>query len=234
MPLILTTPYKKIVQIIGDAFRDNVSILFHAEGEDSAKVLTNSGYGSVSNFVFTGDARLTRGVKKFGVSSLFFNGAGYISGPSAESGTVLDSGDFTIEAWVRPLSNGNCNILSRWQNQSYIFGISNGAAAFAWAPFNTNVTMLVGSQVPLNEWSHLAVSRKGNIWRLFLNGVITATREFNGNATPSNAVATLIGAYRIGTTGATGPFHGYVDELRVTKGVARYTENFAVPTEAFV
>src|SRR5438874_1307972 len=117
MPLILVTPYRKIAQAIADAFKSKVSMLLHAEDGDGVRSLTNSGYGTGA-FTFVGGAKISTAQARFGKSSLYFGGGSdQVAIPAAASGTNLDSGDFTIEAWVFPTGQGNYAILSRWQNQ---------------------------------------------------------------------------------------------------------------------
>lgn len=90
-----------------------------------------------------------------------------------------------------------------------------------------------GGTVPLNTWTHVAVTRKGNTWRQFVNGVLSATAEHSRNATPTNSVRTTIGSYSITSGGNHGPWDGFIDELRVTKGICRYEGNFVPPTGSF-
>ena len=76
---------------------------------------------------------------------------------------------------------------------------------------------------------HVAVTRSGTTVRLFVNGVVEATAT--GNSTNFNESLTLyIGA----ETGNSLYLNGYIDDLRITKGYARYTSNFTAPTSALL
>ena len=230
MPLIFIPSYSGSTS--SDPYRDKVPFLLYAEGPDGSKSLYNSGTSGDVPFTFTGNTKISTANFKFGGSSIETSN-GFIWCDPVESGTVLDSGDFTIEAWVYPRSNGNCAIIARWENQSYIVSTYNGKLAFSWAPFSTTKGLMEGGTVPLNTWTHIAVTRKGNTWRQFVNGVLSATAEHSRDATPKNSVRTTIGSYSITSGGNHGPWNGFIDELRVTKGVCRYEGNFVPPTGSF-
>lgn len=228
-----TAPFANPTTVINDAYQANIPMLLHAEGANGSKVLINNGYGTGA-FTFSGGAQISTDRSRFGTSSLkFTGGTDMIVGPADASGTNLDSGDFTIEAWVYPTGTGPYAIISRWQNQSYIFSIWSGTLDFTWAPYSTNNALMFAGTPPVNAWSHVAVTRQGNVWRMFVNGTQVATATFATNATPNASVNTVIGNYGISAGNSNGPFVGYIDELRVTKGLARYTGNFTVPNAQF-
>jgi hypothetical protein len=82
-----------------------------------------------------------------------------------------------------------------------------------------------------SAWHHIAVTRSGSSLRIFIDGTQTGTTNTTlGTASIDNAIAD----YRVGsTTDNDLYFNGYIDDLRVTRGVARYVANFSVPTTAF-
>ena len=86
--------------------------------------------------------------------------------------------------------------------------------------------------VALNIWHHIAIVRSGNVFTAFLNGTSEVT------ATSSISLVDNAELLTIGALGYTSPpflsfFTGYIDYLRITKGVARYTANFTPPTAPF-
>jgi hypothetical protein len=81
-----------------------------------------------------------------------------------------------------------------------------------------------------NTWYHLAVSREGSSLKLFLDGTIVATSVNTQNLTDD---VLFVGAQQHSSSIIQEPLNGYIDEVRFTKGVARYTENFDVPTAPF-
>ena len=130
----------------------------------------------------------------------------------------------TMEAWVFPTGNG---IIINKEN-SYEYAIVGGQLQFAiqaptWAWFGSGL-------VPLNQWSHVAVTYDGVESICWVNGKKTATDKTNsGNilATPD--------PFNLGWRpyGDHQPFSGIIDEARVSS-VVRYTKDFDVPTTAFV
>jgi hypothetical protein len=81
-------------------------------------------------------------------------------------------------------------------------------------------------------WYHVAVTRSGNTFKLFRNGVQNGSTVTNSNSCPATAST---GALYVGSDvgGGFGNWNGYIDDLRITKGYARYTTNFTPPTQAF-
>jgi hypothetical protein len=80
-----------------------------------------------------------------------------------------------------------------------------------------------------NAWNHLAISRASGVTRLFINGVVS-TNTYTDTNDYGSTKPIVIGAQFNGTTA----YIGYVDDFRVTKGLARYTTTFTPSTTAFV
>jgi hypothetical protein len=83
--------------------------------------------------------------------------------------------------------------------------------------------------VPTDRWVHVAVTKAGGVLRQFLDGLLVGSNTLVGTAVASQ-VGTVIGRDTLDTTR---DFNGYIDDLRITKGVARYTANFTPPAEPF-
>ena len=152
------------------------------------------------------------------------------------------TGDFTLEAWVYPTSNGAWRtIVAQWSQQTgnvqygAILMINNGTLLGYFAPYSSS-TALTGGAVPLNTWSHVALTRTGDTLRLFLNGAIAAT------ATTTNVAAQLACDWTVGNfygpngqfpaSGST-DFAGYIDQLAIWQGVSRYSAAFSPEMLAF-
>jgi hypothetical protein len=84
--------------------------------------------------------------------------------------------------------------------------------------------------IPATTWTHIAVTKSGNTVRLFINGVIDGSNAAFGTGTV-NTQALRIG---VDNTNAAGFFNGYIDDLRITRGFARYTANFTPSASAFL
>ncbi len=173
---------------------------------------------------------------KYGNASLSFDGVAgtYILIPG-NSNFWMGTGDFTIETWIRPTTiEGNIR---------GIFGINttgNNSNGFAVAINNSNSKLglrVAGSTwgtlestttLSTNTWYHVALVRTGGNVKVYINGTeeITTTTGGTTNFTAGNFV--------IGRpySDVDDKFHGFMDDFRVTKGVARYTANFTAPTTA--
>jgi len=177
-----------------------------------------------------GNAQISTSVKKYGTGSLYFDGSGdYLFEPATQL-LAWGTGNFTIEMWINTSTTSISGGASRtmwgtasasYQGQLYL-EISTGKVVFG----NTGSTFVKGtSNVADGNWNHIAISRSGTTCKLFVNG----TQEASGtNSVNYDAQPTFIGAF-----GASdGYFNGYIDDLRVTKGYARYTATFTPPTAA--
>lgn len=83
-----------------------------------------------------------------------------------------------------------------------------------------------------NTWYHVAVSRQGTSLRAFIDGTQLGTTQTNSvNYVRVNSDPLYIGQYFAGS--ANRYLNGYIDDLRITKGLARYTANFTPPTAPF-
>lgn len=188
-----------------------------------------------------GNAQISTSVSKFGGGSIAFDGSGdWLIAPPTQN-LALGSGDFTIETWIYPIAYSGSSI--------YPILIANGSADAAAAGefsfyinhpvgstiiyFNTSGTgqsLSGGSIVATGGWSHVAISRSSGTLRVFINGA----QQYSGACTASFGLATnqtTIGV-RTGNTAQTS-FNGYMDDLRITRGLARYTANFTPPTAPF-
>jgi len=211
-----------------DPLWPNVTFLMHMENlADSSQIhatVTAAGAG----------ATITTAAQKFGASALALNGSSALSVPN-NTAYSFGTGDFTVEFWL--------NSTVAWTSQSGSSGIlsmKTNDSSSGWVIYrnttNTNKVAIritgtndcYSSSMPTTgAWDHWAVSRQGTTVRWFKNGVLDATCTNGGNITDN---APLYVGYAQ-TWG--GYFKGYVDDVRITKGVARYTAGFTPPTAAF-
>jgi hypothetical protein len=193
---------------------------------DSASAAITDASGR-NNILTIGDAKVSTKVNKYGTGSMYFDGTGdYITctNPQFAPGT----GDFTIEGWVyntTDVSNKGVFHLAATLLPSTISGL--GLAFFGtsntWTWLYNGTQTSFGSVPLLNTWYHFAMCRSGTSMRLFLNGVLLGTVSDSTNYTQT--------ALAIGTYYSSGQaMGGYIDDFRITKGVARYTANFTPPT----
>lgn len=210
----------------GDPNFANVSLLLHCNGSDGSTTFTDS---SSNGFTVTanGDAKVDTTIKKFGTGSLELDGTGdYLSVPH-NSALSLESGDFTVEAWIyRNAAGALHNILNKRTNDGWFWRVNAGdTLTFA---FTGGSAITSTSTVSSTTWFHVACTRSGNTVRQFIDGVLDATTVTFTNGVV-NTQELRIGVDNTGSDG----FNGYIDDLRITKGVARYTANFTPPIAAF-
>jgi hypothetical protein len=207
---------------------------------------TNSGIfdNAGKNYLITvGSAQVNTSVVKYGTGSMRFGGTPdnlLVIGDVQRFG----NGNFTIEAWVNPSalpgSGSNYAIVSKYNttnnNRAWSFTLENVSTAGTlkvglW--LSTNGTALTNNFAfaytpTVNVWFHLASVRNGNTVTTYVNGTSIGSGSFTG--TVFNATAQVLLGRQ---DNAASYMNGYIDDLRITKGVARYTANFTPPTQAF-
>lgn len=210
----------------------SVSLLLRCDGTNGSTTFTDvsSAPKTVTRF---GSTTISTAQSKFGGSSISFNGTtDYLQTAAAATGPFdFAAGDFTAEGWIYPTVLGDtlksifaiCNAggttifaLSINTSSRLIFTVYDGST------FTTSANS--GDLVLLNQWSHVAISRSGTTIRLFLNGVLHTSTTFTGTITSPNSPFT-IGRFGDWVTDDR-YFDGFMDDIRITKGVARYTSNF--------
>lgn len=173
---------------------------------------------------------------KFGGYSAYFDGAGDFlypvnSGPDFAFGT----GDFTVEMWVYLPSLGVNRFLydGRPTSTNGLYVSTYVSATNTIGFFVSSVTRITGTTaLAAMTWYHVALCRSGTSTKLFLNGVQEGATYSDGNNYLGAANRPFIGID--GYNSSASAMLGYIDDLRVTKGVARYTANFTPPSSAFL
>ena len=174
--------------------------------------------------------------------SVSFNGSNqYLSATSTGNNFNFGTtgGDFTIESWVYPTATGVKFIAAQWTQNGINNGdqwalyIYNNQLNFIWEPYSDENAFLTGGTVPNSQWSHVAVTKNGNNFTLWVNGTSVGTGSNSGTTSGSNYPIT-IGFYGNGSTGASprSYFSGYMSNLRIVKGTALYTASFTPSTTA--
>ncbi len=226
---------------VGDAYFTEVTALLPFDGTNGATSTTDSS-NSNHTVTFGGDAEISTAQSKFGGSSLSLDGNGdYVELP--QSTNQLASLDFTVECWFRFNSGAGSNTMGIWgsyyttptgkglwmthhppQGDQLYFQVHYGSSSWAYLNWNQGTRTALSN----NTWYHAAVTRQGSTWRMFLNGSLEDSMTLNSNVTDSGSTT------RLGTVGPSNAnyLNGYIDDFRITKGLARYTSNFTPPTSA--
>jgi hypothetical protein len=198
---------------------------------------------------------LSTGTKKFGASSLSFPGVnGNRLSTGYNAGHHFGASDYTIEFWIYPnaWTFGAATIMGSWKSpgQTALYGWLCQASAVTnrWQFIMNrpgsgvyNDALSIGFDLTIGVWSHVAYTRVGTEHTTYVNGV----ENFTVTDTSSVPLEPVESGYTYNAATSSGlwigenedfnqqPFNGYLDEIRITKGVARYTGDFTPPTEAF-
>ena len=209
-----------------------VSLLLHGNGTNGSTTITDSSPSPKTVTAF-GNAQISTAQSKFGGSSIAFDGTtDYLTVPNSVT-MQMGTGDFTIESWVY------FNTLTSYQTLFDKGVVSTGALLLQTDLNNGRMIVWVQGVASITEssngstgaWTHYALSRSSGTLRLFRNGSQTGSVANSTNFNSSAAVG--IGAYGSGVEVGLYGLNGYIDDLRITKGVARYTSNFTPPTAPF-
>jgi hypothetical protein len=169
---------------------------------------------------------------QFGTGSVQFNGSYLTAVPSTTSQSLnFGTGDYTIEMWVYvPASGGYqtlcTNRLSSATNNAFWFGLFTGTLTPAYL-VGGGVVITASSSISANTWTHVALCRSSGTTKMFINGSQVGSASDPYTLTDSGC--SFGASYNEGGYGLV----GYMDEIRVTRGYARYTSNFTAPTSAF-
>lgn len=221
-----------------DPFFSSVTALLHFDGPNGSTTFTDQ-KGRV--WTVNAPVALSNTQSKFGGTSGRFSGGYLQTGPSPDFAFGTD--DFTIEMFAFATSNpsGSALIAEAYTGGSdavqFTLGFCStfpGSATgdrlfFGRYDGTTWAGTIAPGGFPVGQWVHVAGVRSGNTWTLYMDGVAVTSMTYTGSVAQEGDV--YIGK-RWDSAGSP-YFDGFIDELRITKGVARYTANFSVPTAPF-
>lgn len=185
-----------------------------------------------NNVVTVSNAGVSLAQKKYGSGSYYFNGS--TDGLSVLNKPYLNlSKDFTVEFWVNFTTKPAAiqTLCGKWgtTNYGWLVQVNGSTNTLIWtggtgSGFGATIT---NSWTPsLSTWYHIAFVRSGTTITGYVNG--TALSTTGTNNTDVNTSTSNVGV-GINLDGNIQKFNGYIDDLRVTNGIARYTSNFTVP-----
>jgi YD repeat-containing protein len=184
-----------------------------------------------------GNAHITASSNFSGAGSLSLDGDGDSVSVTAErTDLVFGTGDFTIEFFAKKPANGLQGydpVLSTYTNNyasdGYQVELSSTQGFMFYGAPSLGSQAVVYAQVNLNPndstWHHWAITRSGTTIRMFKDGILlTAVNNTSDIPAKTMSIGTTYGGYS---------FNGELQQLRVTKGAARYTSNFTPATQPF-
>lgn len=209
-----------------DPYLANVSSLLHFDGADGSTTFTDQ---TGKTWTANGNAQIDTAQSKFGSASLLLDGGDDDAIHASSAAFGFGTGDFTWECFVRR-ANDNCVIFDNRSDGSDTASIvtfidTSGNLCFFCVGYGT-VTGL-GETVPATTWTHVAWCRSSGTLRMFIGGVMVSATSMTSDMGSSRPM-------RIGRDVVNNAdYSGHIDEVRITKGVARYTANFTPPSAPF-
>jgi hypothetical protein len=168
---------------------------------------------------------------KYGSASGYFDGTGDSITIPANTALALGTGDYTIEGWFysltstyslrgmidfRTASTGTNGLILRENDGGFLV-------------FLNSATLLVTSTGRIeNQWQHVAIVRRSTTVTLYVDGVSQTSTTSSADLTDS--ILRISGL--VDTQSSVYAYNGYIDDIRITKGIARYTANFTPPAAA--
>jgi hypothetical protein len=225
---------------VGDVYYSNTTLLLRFNNVNtSSEIKDESKY--THNVYPIGDTAISTAKYKFDNSSLYLDGSGdYLEVASSEA-LKLSTLDFTFESWIYWTRGSTTPLYKRifdsrpQGNSGYGFFLLyidlTQSEKLRWYVSGAN-KITANSALPNNQWVHVAIVRASGITKMYIDGVAQAqTYTDQTDYSMGNVL-------RIGTTSyhslGEGHIDGYLDQIRITKGIARYTANFDVPTKQFL
>lgn len=184
-------------------------------------------------------AQANTSIKKYGSGSMYFDGTDDALVMPYSPIFNLGTGQFTIECWV----NFSALTTSRIIFDTYTAASAGGGYQLYWRATGTSIAFYANGGVQaqssftthaVDTWYHVAVTRDSSgIVRIFVDGVMYAYTSYTAAIDIATTARPAVG---IQFSTSTNEIQGYIDDLRVTKGFARYSSNtsFTPPTSQFL
>lgn len=202
------------------------SLLHFDDGNGSTTLIDETG----KSWTMRGNAQQTTAKLKFGPSVGEFQGTTDDAYTAAHADFDFGAGDFSLEAWIQRSSDPGLSETIMLVENSWIFGL-NAADKLIFVSYSpeytgTNLTSTTSITVD-STWHHVAVDRVGTTFRMYIDGAVedtdVRTVTFNDDGNP-------LGIGAIQSTPSSNEYWGYMDELRVSKGIARWQGAFTPKT----
>jgi hypothetical protein len=219
--------------------------LLHLDGTNGATSFPDVNLGGAAHtWSATGAATISTAQSKFGGASLRPStsdgnlSTNYIS---TASSTDYDfgSGNFTVDFWVRYNSTGDAptngiGLFGRWGSAgSRLYNLSyyNGQYVFYWTTDGTNVINAnFTTSISTGVWYHIAVVRNGTSLLVYVDGTALTN---SGSSISTNTIYSTSVILTAGNQGGAASLNGWMDEFRVSKGIARWTTAFTPSTAPY-
>jgi len=213
--------------VAGDPHFANVSLLL--DGDDFTD------HGPIGNTV-TENGSVPFVTGKFDNAYSFVGSTSNIISSPDSTAYDLAGTDWTLECWV------NFNNVNQWQvlfghggrgsnTNGWLVDYTSSNLRFFWKPVSIGqrTDYVVSWSPSTSQWYHVAITRESGVVYMFVDGALLKTHSQSTNDV-SNSANDLVVGRRQDTLR---PLNAKIEQVRITKGVARYTAAFDVPTTAF-
>ena len=214
---------------LGDLHFPKVRLLLPLDGSNGATATSDSSNDN-RTITFVSSATIATAQSKFGGSSLYIpDGSSRITTPGTSS--MNAAGDFTMEVWIYNSSSNDYPTLleNGASSNSLAIYLANTASSQVLRMWNNGSATNFSSTLPQNEWYHFALVRSGSTVKLYVNGTADSTTRSDSNSYAFGSNTLHIGGHPSLTSYG---FQGYLDDFRLTIGLARYTSNFTPPASS--
>ena len=237
LPIMETTSGGTLAlsRVRDDALKSNVSFAAPLNGQFRDKSAMIKGSGTAKNLSVVGSIGMDDTIRNFYSSSAFLeNGNQQQITITGYGSDFVMTGEFCIEAWVYPTDSGTGDgslFVQKYLAGYFAFNFDPGttfnvylnSGSPVWSPAGDAINAVV-----IGQWNHVALTRdSGNLLRLFVNGRCYATYSHSGSLGYAEASDEFT---RIGG-GANPSIDSYIQDVRVYKGVAKYTSSFLIPSQ---
>ena len=218
------------------------------DGTDASTTFTDSaaGGGAPHTMTANGNAQIDTAQSKFGGAAGLFDGTGDFLTTPDSADFAFGSGNLTIDFWLRVNSFENeagfvshSNTAGGSQDASNSFELRFDSTTYAnlqfgiWSGGTNIISIIAAHGMVVNTWYHIALIRG---WNGNANDfAITVDGTAIGTVTDADTWPDFTNDFVVGMSQRAGNryFNGWIDELRVSKGVARWTANFTPPVAAY-
>jgi hypothetical protein len=197
----------------------SVKLLLHCDGTDAATTFTDSS-PSARTITTVGNAQVDTAQSKFGGASLLLDGSGDYLSAASNADWSFGTGDFTVDLWVRfGSTSGTQCMVSVDQTGAFILQLDSGSLRVSRSGVGHDLSY--SWSLATGTWYHVAVTRASSAMKLFVDGAVVASGTVSTNYGQ--------GLLTIGSQAGIHFINGWLDEVRISKGVARWTAAFTPP-----